>query len=276
LAEELMPLLAEGKSLLINDLRQGPALQWLSEHARQIIAVPLQRQDDVLGCLFAIDKNTDDFDSVDSKLLNSIANESAIYLENAMLFEDVHDLMMGLIHSLTSAVDAKDAYTCGHSERVALLTRQLAREMRLPEQSVERFYMAGLLHDVGKIGVPERVLQKEGKLTDEEFGLIKKHPEIGARILSDIKQIEDILPGVLHHHERWDGRGYPHGLAGKDIPLMGRVICLADAFDAMTSNRTYRKAMPLEVAMEEIRRTAGTQFDPELAEVVPGIGLDRV
>jgi HD-GYP domain-containing protein (c-di-GMP phosphodiesterase class II) len=276
LAEELMPLLVERKSaILINDLRQGNALRWLSEHARQIIAVPLQRQDKILGCLFALDKNTDDFDSVDSKLLNSIANESAIYLENAMLFEDVHDLMMGLIHSLTSAVDAKDAYTCGHSERVALLTRQLAREMRLPEQSVERFYMAGLLHDVGKIGVPERVLQKEGKLTDDEFALIKKHPEIGARILSDIKQIEDILPGVLHHHERWDGRGYPHNLAAKNIPLMGRVICLADSFDAMTSNRTYRKALPLEVAVAEIKRSAGTQFDPELAEIFINIGVDR-
>lgn len=276
LAQDLMSLLCERKRpLLVNDLRQHPNLQWLSEHARQLIAVPLQRQDQVLGCLFALDKNSDDFDSVDAKLLNSIANESAIYLENAMLFEDVHDLMMGLIHSLTSAVDAKDAYTCGHSERVALLTRQLAREMRLPEASVERFYMAGLLHDVGKIGVPERVLQKEGKLTDEEFALIKKHPEIGARILGDIKQIEDIIPGVLHHHERWDGRGYPYGLSGKGIPLMGRVLCLADSFDAMTSSRTYRKALPLEVAIAEIQRSAGTQFDPELAEIFVGIGIDR-
>jgi len=276
LAQDLMSLLCERKSpLLVNDLRQHPNLQWLSEHARQLIAVPLQRQDQVLGCLFALDKNSDDFDSVDAKLLNSIANESAIYLENAMLFEDVHDLMMGLIHSLTSAVDAKDAYTCGHSERVALLTRELARQMRLPEATVDRFYMAGLLHDVGKIGVPERVLQKEGKLTDEEFALIKKHPEIGARILGDIKQIEDIIPGVLHHHERWDGRGYPYGLSGKGIPLMGRVLCLADSFDAMTSNRTYRKALPLEVAIAEIQRSAGTQFDPELAEIFVGIGIDR-
>lgn len=276
LAQDLMSLLCECKSpLLVNDLRRHPNLQWLSEHARQLIAVPLQRQDQVLGCLFALDKNSDDFDSVDAKLLNSIANESAIYLENAMLFEDVHDLMMGLIHSLTSAVDAKDAYTCGHSERVALLTRELARQMCLPEATVDRFYMAGLLHDVGKIGVPERVLQKEGKLTDEEFALIKKHPEIGARILGDIKQIEDIIPGVLHHHERWDGRGYPYGLSGKGIPLMGRVLCLADSFDAMTSSRTYRKALPLEVAIAEIQRSAGTQFDPELAEIFVGIGIDR-
>src|SRR5213078_2528034 len=126
-----------------------------------------------------------------SKLLNSIANESAIYLENAMLFEDVHGLMMGLLHSLTSAVDAKDAYTCGHSERVALLARQLAKQAGYPDAFVERVYMAGLLHDVGKIGVPEAVLQKTGRLTDEEFDLIKKHPEIGGRILRDVKQVQD-------------------------------------------------------------------------------------
>ena len=150
-----------------------------------------------------------DFDSQDSKLLNSIANESAIYLENAMLFEDVHGLMMGLLHSLTSAVDAKDAYTCGHSERVAMLARQLTLEAGLGEALAERIYMAGLLHDVGKIGVPESVLQKTGRLTPEEFEQMKKHPQIGARILQDIKQISDMIPGVLHHHERYDGQGYP-------------------------------------------------------------------
>src|SRR5213078_3402107 len=139
-----------------------------------------------------------------SKLLNSIANESAIYLENALLFEDVNGLMMGLLHSLTSAVDAKDAYTCGHSERVALLSRHLSRKIGLPENEIERIYMAGLLHDVGKIGVPEAVLQKTGKLTPEEYNEMKKHPEIGERILRDIKQVSDIIPGVLHHHERYD------------------------------------------------------------------------
>ena len=136
--------------------------------------------------------------------------------------------------------------------------------------------MAGLLHDVGKIGVPEAVLQKAGKLSDEEFGQIKKHPEIGARILRDIKQVEDIIPGVLHHHERYDGRGYPAGLAGENIPLFGRIICLADCFDAMTSSRTYRKALPLEVALSEIRNNAGTQFDPVLTEHFLRIGEQRL
>jgi putative nucleotidyltransferase with HDIG domain len=276
LGGELIRLLRDRKSpLLVNDISRDKHFRFLADDAHQLIAVPLQRQDEVLGCLFGIDKQVGEFDSVDAKLLNSIANESAIYLENSRLFEDVHGLMMGLLHALTSAVDAKDAYTCGHSERVALLSRRLAKEIGLSDQQVERIYMAGLLHDVGKIGVPEAVLQKTGKLTPEEFDQMKRHPGVGARILSDIKQVEDIIPGVLHHHERYDGKGYPAGLSGQNIPLMGRIICLADCFDAMTSNRTYRRALPLEVALVEIRRCSGTQFDPGLAEAFLRISIEQ-
>jgi HD-GYP domain-containing protein (c-di-GMP phosphodiesterase class II) len=125
---------------------------------------------------------------------------------------------------------------------------------------------------VGKIGVPEAVLTKPGKLTDKEYELVKKHPEIGARILEGIRQMQDLIPGVLHHHESWDGRGYPHGLAGRDIPLFGRIIGLADAFDAMSSDRTYRNAMPMHKVLDEVRRHSGKQFDPDLVGVF--IGLD--
>jgi HD-GYP domain-containing protein (c-di-GMP phosphodiesterase class II) len=276
LAAELMPVLCMRKSpLLVNDLAKDKTFGWLGEVAHQLLAVPLLRQDVVLGCFFALDKCSGDFDSQDSKLLNSISNESAIYLENAMLFEDVHGLMMGLLHSLTSAVDAKDAYTCGHSERVAVLAKELSLRAGLSDAQAERVYMAGLLHDVGKIGVPESVLQKTGRLTAEEFEQMKKHPQIGARILRDIKQICDIIPGVMHHHERFDGQGYPTGLTGENIPIMGRIICLADCFDAMTSNRTYRKALPLEVALTEIQRCSGTQFDPLLTESFLKIGAEK-
>ncbi len=277
LTVELMAWMNHRKtSLLINDLPADKQFGWLGDHARRLLAVPLQRGDQILGCLYGIDKEAGDIDSVDSKLLNSIANESAIYLENAVLFEDVHGLMMGLLHSLTSAVDAKDAYTCGHSERVAVLSRMLAKEFGLDEEAVDRIYMAGLLHDVGKIGVPETVLQKPGRLTPEEFEQMKKHPAIGARILHDVKQISDIIPGVLHHHERYDGRGYPDGLSGQRIPLMGRIICLADCFDAMTSTRTYRKALPLEVTLADLRRCGGTQFDPALTEAFLRIPIDQL
>jgi putative nucleotidyltransferase with HDIG domain len=264
------------RALLLNDLASDPMFCYLAPEATRMLAVPLQRQDQVLGALFAFDKAGDDFNTQDSKLLGSIANETAIFLENATLFADARGLMMGLLHSLTSAVDAKDAYTCGHSQRVALFGKEITRQARLPDALAERVYMAGLLHDVGKIGVPEEVLRKPGKLTDEEFGLMKKHVEIGAKILRDVKQVEDLIPGVLHHHERYDGRGYPHNLSGQAIPLMGRVLCVADCFDAMTSNRTYRRALPLEVALMEIRRCSGTQFDPVLADAFLQIGESRL
>jgi HD-GYP domain-containing protein (c-di-GMP phosphodiesterase class II) len=267
LADDLFRLVQNRASAYISsDLSKDRTLAWLAEFGQQLVVVPLQRHDQLLGCLFALDKQQGDFNSTDAKLLSSIATESAIYLENSRLFEDMRGLMMGLMHSLTSAVDAKDPYTCGHSERVALLSRHLSQQVQLPDLQVEEIYMAGLLHDVGKIGVPEAVLQKTGKLTAAEFDQMKKHPEIGARILQDVRQMKHVIPGVLYHHERYDGRGYPAGLAGTEIPLMGRIICLGDCFDAMTSNRTYRRALPIEVAMAEIQRCAGTQFDPVLAE----------
>lgn len=251
---------------LLSDLSRDPELQWLEGSAHSLLAVPLGPQERPLGCLFALDKQTGEFDSSDAKLVRSLADESSIYLENARLFDDLHGLLMGLLHSLTSAVDAKDTYTCGHSQRVALLSRHLARAAGLSDEDVEQVYVSALLHDVGKIGVPEGVLQKAGKLTDDEFSQMKRHPLIGSRILQDVRQLRHVLPGVLHHHERFDGRGYPDGLADERIPLMGRIICLADSFDAMTSDRTYRRGMPIDVALAEIKKCAGTHFDPKLAE----------
>ena len=264
------------RAVLNNDVGTAAAFGCLAGKAGQLVAVPIQRQDKVLGVLFCLDKIEADFTTQDSKLLTSIANETAIYLENNTLFSDARGMMMGLLHALTSAVDAKDTYTCGHSQRVALFGREIAVRAGLSEALVERVYMAGLLHDVGKIGVPEEVLRKPGKLTDEEFTQMKQHVEIGARILKDVRQIDDLIPGVLYHHERYDGKGYPHSLAGQGIPLVARILCVADCFDAMTSNRTYRKALPIEVALMEIRRCAGTQFDPVLADAFLSIGAPRL
>ncbi len=241
-----------------------PVLPRLSEN---LLVVPLSDDDRMIGILFGGDKLDDShISSIDSKLCSSLASSVAMYLENRMLYEDSQTMFLGTLHALTASIDAKDSYTRGHSERVAMLSRDLARAAGLDPAIVERVYLAGLVHDVGKIGVPEAVLCKPGRLTAEEFELIKQHPAIGSRILSDIRQMRDLIPGVLYHHERWDGRGYPEEIRGEDIPLFGRLIGLADAFDAMSSNRTYRSSLDHQKVLDEIERCAGAQFDPELAK----------
>ncbi|MEM9883868.1 MAG: HD domain-containing phosphohydrolase [Planctomycetota bacterium] len=231
-----------------------------------LLAIPLVRDRRVLGVLFGGDRTDGNpIDSVDAKLCASLGNSLTIFLENLMLFEDARGLFLGTLHALTAAIDAKDSYTHGHSERVALVSMLLARAAGFDEQQTQRVYLAGLVHDVGKIGVPEAVLSKPGRLTEAEFELVKRHPDVGATILRDIRQMDDLIPGVRYHHERWDGRGYPEGRAGEDIPVFGRVIAMADAFDAMSSDRTYRKRMTPDAVRQEVRDGAGTQFDPDLA-----------
>ena len=238
----------------------------LPRQSSDLLVVPLATDQRLMGVLFGGQKlDGINLTTVDSKLCGALANSLSIFIENFMLYEDMQAMFMGTLHALTSAIDAKDSYTFGHSERVALMSRMLAEAAGLDGHAVERVYISGLIHDVGKIGVPEAVLSKPGKLTPAEFAQIRMHPEIGARILRDIRQMKDIIPGVLHHHERWDGQGYPYNLAGNEIPIFGRLICLADSFDAMSSTRTYRSRLAHGQVISEIRRCAGTQFDPDLA-----------
>ncbi len=239
----------------------------LSRVADHLLVVTLMRNGVPFGVLFGADKQDGrHITSADAKLCNTLANSISIFLQNMMLYEDMQTMFMGTLHALTHSIDAKDSYTHGHSERVALMAKNLALAIGLDTEEAERVYLSALVHDVGKIGVPEAVLCKAGPLTDDEFELIKRHPEIGAHILANIRQMQDLIPGVLYHHERWDGGGYPHRLSGEDIPLYGRLICLADSFDAMSSNRSYRPALEHSQVLEEIRRCAGKQFDPQLAD----------
>jgi len=197
-----------------------------------------------------------------------------VFLENHSLYDDLQDLLMGVLHALTASVDTKDPYTCGHSHRVALISRKIAQLAEFDSYRTERIYLAGLLHDIGKIGIPETLLRKTGRLSTEEYKVVQKHPQIGATILKGIRQMSDVIPAILHHHERPDGRGYPSGLRGKQIPTEALIVGLADSFDAMTSSRTYRGTMPLEVVATEIRRYSGTQFDPRLSELLLSLNLE--
>ena len=180
--------------------------------------------------------------------------------------KELEEFTKSIIGAFTNCIDGKDAYTNGHSYRVALYTTMLANKMGITDQAtLDKYYNIGLLHDIGKISIPDAILTKPGKLTPEEFSTIRSHAQEGYKILKDVKIQEDIAAGAHYHHERYDGTGYPDGLIGKDIPQVARIIAVADAFDAMSSTRSYRKKLPLDYIAKEIETYAGTQFDPEVA-----------
>lgn len=185
--------------------------------------------------------------------------------------EENEKLFIHVVCSLAEAIDAKDTYTNGHSGRVAEYSREIARRYGYSEKEQGNIYMMGILHDVGKIGVPDEVINKNGKLTDEEFAMIKKHPGMGAKILSNIKEMPSLVTGARWHHERYGGGGYPDGLSGNDIPEEARIITVADAYDAMSSRRSYRDVLPQEVVRGEIEKGKGTQFDPQFADIMLGM-----
>ncbi len=278
--------LQKGKEALLDSDVDTPFIYDWPSHVKSIIAVPLYGQEKagshfaeraldgncIVGLMVAINRaDKPDFDSTDIQLFNSVANGCAVFIENGRLFHDLKELFIGSLKALTRSIDAKDEYTRGHSERVAFISRWIAEkysqvESLEPEQ-IHRIYLAGLLHDIGKIGIAETVLCKNGKLTEDERDCIRVHPSVGAGILSGIKQMKDIVPGVLCHHERIDGSGYPNGLTGDQIPFIGKIVGLADSFDAMTSKRTYRDAMSLEKALSEIEKGLGTQFDEKAGRI---------
>lgn len=181
-------------------------------------------------------------------------------------YMNMREIFIDTLEALASSLDAKDKYTRGHSDRVAQYTVELARYLKMPEDEIEILRNMAFLHDVGKIGIRDEILTKEGRLTDEEFDLIKQHPVIGANILNDISYLGAVRDFIRHHHEKYDGTGYPDGLAGEKIPLGARIITLADSFDAMTSDRSYRRGMSYADAIIEVERCAGTHFDPLLAQ----------
>jgi HD-GYP domain-containing protein (c-di-GMP phosphodiesterase class II) len=196
-------------------------------------------------------------------LARGMVASQALHLQ---LSAQLKDTVLGLIHSFTTAIDAKDQYTAGHSERVARIAVRLAQEMGLAAHVVSDLYLAGLLHDIGKIGIRDSVLLKQGRLTQEEMAHIKEHPVLGERIVANIKQLGHLCPAIRSHHERYDGEGYPDRLVGEQIPLQGRILAVADSCDAMVSDRPYRMGLPLHRIDLLLSRGAGTQWDPKVIE----------
>ena len=234
---------------------------------RSMICVPMRLKDRVIGVLQVLNRTgTIPFNDHDLEMLENMANQAVSSIENARLYENIQKVYLSTIEVLATAIDAKDPYTQGHSRRVTQYSVAIAEEMNLSPKEVEDIRYAGLLHDVGKIGIKDSIIRKPGRLTDEEYAIIKKHPAIGAKILRPVDFLADKIPGVLHHHEYYDGRGYPDHLTGEDIPLAGRIICVADAFDAMTTNRPYRKGLTVKTAVGELKKFSGKQFDPVCVE----------
>jgi response regulator RpfG family c-di-GMP phosphodiesterase len=204
------------------------------------------------------------FNSLLTSVLSSVATLLGTHSRNVDLYSEHDDLLLSFVRSLVSSLDAKDQYTRGHSERVALIAQQIGREMNLPEEDQRDIYLSGLLHDIGKIGVNDEIIRKPGNLTPEEFEQVKKHPVIGYNILAGLKNLKRVLPGVRSHHEAFNGTGYPDAIAGDAIPMMARIMAVADSYDAMGSDRPYRKGMPLEKLEHVLQGGSGNQWDPRV------------
>ncbi len=238
----------------------------------QALAVSVLRKGGLQGILALLHFGPGrDFRSSDIKLLESLSEQVSLAVVNSELYEDLKDFLMATVKSLVGAIEAKDSYTSGHSERVNLVSMLIGKQLELPPSEMETLRWASILHDVGKIGMPEAILRKPGRLTDEEYEIIKLHPERGYQLLSPIRQLAAAAVHVRAHHEKFDGRGYPDGLRGEAIPRLARIIAVADTYDALTSTRSYRSARTLDFALGEIRRAAGTQLDQEAVEAFSGL-----
>jgi len=232
------------------------------------VVLPLIADSKVVGVLnLGKYRNKPFFDEEGVELLVILGYEAGAAISNCYLFEEVHELYVGSIVSLAAAIDARDHYTHGHSKVVSKLATATAHKLGLDKEAIEKVYFASMLHDIGKIGVPDNILRKEGKLNEKEWNVIKKHPIYAARILKHIPRMKPIIPIVYHEHERFDGKGYVEGLKGDQIPIESRIIAIADAYEAMTSKRPYRKPLPKKVVINEIKKNMGTQFDPKVAKV---------
>jgi putative nucleotidyltransferase with HDIG domain len=249
---------------------------WFYPDVREVISVPIREGNKLFGWLVALNHtgageitNSEvEFGTVEACLMSSVATILGIHSGNIALYHEQSEFFASVVRALTSAIDAKDPYTCGHSDRVARLSVRLAREMGCSQDELNTIYLSGLLHDIGKIGIDDNVLRKPGPLTPAELEHIKTHPDLGCRILHGVKQLDQVIPVVRHHHEAWDGSGYPDGLRDEESPYLARIVAVADSIDAMSSDRPYRKGIPDEKLDQILREGAGRQWDPAIIDAV--------
>ncbi len=258
-------------AILVNDVAADPRVSAVGRHLEgaSAIVAPLIVRGDVIGCLFAAHSAARGrFDRGHLQLMQFFATQAAVAIENARLHEQARELYISGVKALAITIDTRDPTTHGHSERIARYSKMIAIEMGLNAKEVERIELAGLLHDIGKIGVPESILNKSGHLDPHEQAIVRAHTSIGAQILRQSGFLKDLEPIVRGHHEWYDGAGYPDGLRGDAIPIGACIVAVADAFDTMTSNRTYRQGIPVAAALEELKRNSGTQFHPAVVDAI--------
>ena len=259
-----------GETIFVTDPQhnnQYADYEGAKDQKEPFVAIPLKNNDKSFGVLNVhISRSDETFTDYDLKFLNLLAGESAITLENIKLYESIENFYLEMVQTLARVIDAKDAYTGDHAGRARKKARHVAKKLHMPEQMIRYVEYAALLHDIGKIGIEGSILTKPGRLNADEYAEIKKHPSIGHQILSPINFLGPVAQMVLYHQEWYNGMGYPQGLKGEEIPLGARIVATIDAWDAMMSDRPYRKALTIEQAINELKKGSGTQFDPKVVE----------
>jgi putative nucleotidyltransferase with HDIG domain len=261
--------------ITISDISKDKRVRYyaecLNEGMRSLLATPIIFKNDILGVIIAFSKKVRHFNKSEINLLSTFAAYAAIALDNAMLYNKVHLNYYNTMITLIKAMEARDPYTCGHSERVTNYAIKIAKKLNLSNDDIELLMYAGKLHDIGKIAIPDFILKKTATLTPAERAEIEAHPVKGIEMINNLKFLKRCIPLIRHHHERYDGSGYPDKLKGEEIPFLARILSIADAFDAMTSERPYRRSLKLDEAIEEIKRNSRTQFDPQLSKLFVSI-----
>lgn len=262
----------KGGAVIVDDVKHDPRFasdidRFTGYDTRNMIVAPVATKEKVWGVLQVLNKLTGVFNDHDLELVQALADQVAIAIENASMYQEMRLTFLGVTTALAEALELRDPYTGGHTRRVHEYSVLIASHLGLSEEEMDILRLAAIMHDIGKIGVSDQVLRKPGRLNQEEFNEMCRHPEAGVDIIEHLPQLSRVVPGVLHHHEQYDGSGYPHRRQSEEIPLHARIIAVADAFDAMTSDRPYRKALTFEAAFAELQRCSGQQFDPRLVTI---------
>jgi HD-GYP domain-containing protein (c-di-GMP phosphodiesterase class II) len=260
--EPLIVLKAQEDSRFFRDIDQAAGFI-----TKDIICVPLKIKETVIGVIQGINKRTGEFTRDDLDLFQSLADQIAIALDNARLYEELNEMAWQLVDGLSGALEKRDSYAGGHPQRVLHICLAIAKYLPLSSEDKRQLGLAAILHDIGKVGIADRILTKNGRLTVEEQEIIREHPCIGATIVGNVKQLLPIIPGIKYHHEHYDGTGYPDGLRDEEIPLIARIIAVADTYDAIIHERSYHRGVSKGEAVEVITENTGTQFDPKIVNV---------